>query len=167
MDALTPIINSLAQTPRQLEALFRQAPVDAWQWTPTSWDAIPGEMFTIAGQVCHLRDIETEGYQVRIGRMLEEHEPDLVSIDSYDLARDKDYAHADPEAALSAFHEARRRTLESLQSLDPSLLARRGTFAEYGQLNLQGLLHYLCSHDQQHLACMQWLLGKIAARELT
>ncbi|ONO51272.1 damage-inducible protein DinB, partial [Burkholderia cenocepacia] len=25
------------------------------------------------------------------------------------------------------------------------------------------LVHYLCSHDQQHLAGMQWLLGKIDA----
>jgi hypothetical protein len=24
-------------------------------------------------------------------------------------------------------------------------------------------VHYLCSHDQQHLAGLQWLLGKIEA----
>jgi hypothetical protein len=24
-------------------------------------------------------------------------------------------------------------------------------------------VHYLCSHDQQHLAGLQWLLGKIDA----
>jgi hypothetical protein len=25
---------------------------------------------------------------------------------------------------------------------------------------LRGLVHYLCSHDCQHLAGLQWLLGK-------
>jgi hypothetical protein len=28
---------------------------------------------------------------------------------------------------------------------------------------VRGLMHYLCSHDQQHLAGLQWLLGKIEA----
>jgi hypothetical protein len=28
---------------------------------------------------------------------------------------------------------------------------------------LRALVHYLCSHDQQHLAGLQWLLGKVDA----
>ena len=57
--------------------------------------------------------------------------------------------------------------LEALRNsrLAPELteaqLARTGTFAEYGALTLRGLLHYLRSHDQQHLACVHWLLGKM------
>ena len=38
-----------------------------------------------------------------------------------------------------------------------------GDFAEYGRLTLRALVHYLRSHDQQHLACLQWLGGKMAA----
>ncbi len=33
----------------------------------------------------------------------------------------------------------------------------------YRTLSLRGLLHYPSSHDQQHLAGLQWLLGKIAS----
>jgi len=41
-----------------------------------------------------------------------------------------------------------------------------GGFAEYGALTLRGLLHYLRSHDQQHLACLHWLAGKAASAQV-
>jgi hypothetical protein len=31
---------------------------------------------------------------------------------------------------------------------------------------MRGLVHFLCSHDQQHLAGLQWLLGKIEASRM-
>ena len=34
-------------------------------------------------------------------------------------------------------------------------------FEGYGQTTLKGLIHYLCSHDQRHLAGLQWLLGNM------
>jgi hypothetical protein len=40
---------------------------------------------------------------------------------------------------------------------------RTAVFEGYGPLSLRSLVHYLCSHDQQHLAGLQWLLGKIEA----
>jgi hypothetical protein len=33
----------------------------------------------------------------------------------------------------------------------------------YGGVTVRGLVHYLCSHDQQHLAGLSWLLGKMEA----
>jgi hypothetical protein len=118
-------------------------------------------MFAAAGQACHLRDIEVDGYHVRIRRMLDEEHPDLLSLDSYEIARAKGYLQADPHAALADFRRAREATIELVRTISPQQFERVGTFAEYGQLTLGGLIHYLCSHDQQHLACMQWLLGKI------
>ena len=116
---------------------------------------------------CHLRDIEIDGYHQRIRRMLEETEPDLPSIDGYELARERRYASADPDDVLAAFRAARERTVQRIRDLTGGQLARRGTFAEYGSVTLAGLLHYLASHDQQHLACMQWLLGRIADARYT
>ena len=46
------------------------------------------------------------------------------------------------------------------------MAARTGVLEGYGPLTLRSLVHYLCSHDQQHLAGLQWLLGKIAASHL-
>jgi hypothetical protein len=113
--------------------------------------------------VCHIRDLEVDGYQARFRRVLEEHEPALVSIDGYELAERRGYADADPREALAAFRSARAETLALLLRLDAPQLARRGSFAEYGQVSLLGLIHFLRSHDQQHLACFQWLLGKYAS----
>ena len=39
---------------------------------------------------------------------------------------------------------------------------RRATFAEYGEVSLRGLAHILRSHDLQHLACLHWLMAKLA-----
>jgi hypothetical protein len=36
-------------------------------------------------------------------------------------------------------------------------------YAAIPALTLRSLVHYLCSHDQQHLAGLQWLLGQIEA----
>ncbi|MEO6327036.1 MAG: DinB family protein, partial [Thermoanaerobaculia bacterium] len=69
-----------------------------------------------------------------------------------------------PERALADFRAARSITLGLVRGLTEAQLERHGTFAEYGSLTLRSLLHYLASHDRQHLACMEWLLGKIHAR---
>jgi hypothetical protein len=151
----------LAAMPDRLEAAFERVPEARRTWTPSSWEGIPGERFSALGQVCHVRDIERLGYHVRIERMLTEDGPALASLDSDDLAARLRYDEADPREALAAFRAARASTLRRLESVTAEQLERRGTFAEYGPLTLRSLVHYLASHDLQHLACMDWLLGKI------
>jgi hypothetical protein len=153
----------LAATPGLLEEAFGAVTRDYRHWQPSSWEAIPGERFTAVGQICHLRDIEIDGYHVRIERLLAEVNPSLVSVDGYELADRRGYGTADPEQALVAFRAARKVTLQRLETLTDRQLDRRGDFAEYGSLTLRSLVFYLLSHDQQHLACMSWLLGKVAA----
>ena len=67
---------------------------------------------------------------------------------------------------LAAFRAARARTLEMISGLSEEQLARTAVFEGYGPLTLRSLIHYLCSHDQQHLAGLQWLLGKADASRL-
>lgn len=83
--------------------------------------------------------------------------------DSESLARERSYATSNASEALAAFRSARARTLNLISSLSPEQFARTATFEGYGALSLRSLVHYLCSHDRQHLAGMQWLLGKIEA----
>ena len=151
----------LAAMPDRLEAAFALIPAARRTWTPASWDGIPGERFSPLGQVCHVRDIERLGYHVRIERLLTEDGPALASLDSDELAVSERYADADPRDALAAFRAARASTLRRLEGVTAEQLERRGTFAEYGPLTLRSLVHYLASHDLQHLACMDWLLGQL------
>lgn len=157
------LLESLSRMPSDFERAFSLVPAELRSWRPPGWEGIPGEQFTAIEQACHLRDIEIDGYHERIRRVLEEEEPDLQSIDGYELARERDYSSAEPEHVISAFRGAREQTMEILRRLTAEQLKRRGTFSDYGSVTLAGLIHYLSSHDQQHLACMQWLLGRIAS----
>ncbi len=165
MTLASATLAGLAAMPDRLEAAFGLVPAGRGGWTPPSWEGIPGERFSPVGQVCHVRDIEVLGYHVRIGRMLAEDDPSLESLDSYALAARRNYDAADPRGALAGFRAARASTLELLRNVAPEHWNRRGTFAGYGPLTLRSLVHYLASHDNQHLACMDWLLGQLHAPE--
>jgi hypothetical protein len=156
------ILAELASMPDEAAGLLAQVPVTKLAWVPATWDGIPGERFTALGQACHLRDIEIDGYHVRFERTLREERPDLASIDSDALAKEKNYEADDVEAALTAFRKARRETVAMLQVVRDHDWNRKATFAEYGEVTLSGLAHILRSHDLQHLACLHWLLAKIA-----
>jgi len=158
------VLLSLQTTPQTLLILLREVPPDALRWTPASWQGIPGERFCIADQFSHLRDIEIDGYHLRIQRTLVESSPHLESLDSYNLAKQHRYDLQSPNDSLEQLAAARETTIKLLRKLSQHELARRATFAEYGEITLLGLIRFLCSHDQQHLACMHWLLGKLSSR---
>jgi hypothetical protein len=157
------LVSELEAMPRQLEEALRLVPADRLRWRPESWGGCPSETFSAIEQVCHLRDIERDGYHVRMRRMLDEPDPSLESLDGYEMARELRYDETDLEPALAAFGAARAVTVARLRDLTDEQLSRTGEFAEYGRLTLRALVHYLRSHDQQHLAGIQWLAGKIAS----
>ena len=159
------LLSDLEDMPRQLERALRLIPRERLAWRPESWDGSPAETFSALETVCHLRDIEADGYHVRIQRMLDESNPSLASLDSYEIAREKAYGSADLAEALAAFRNARAATVAHLHQVTDAELARGGEFAEYGRLTLRALIHYLRSHDQQHLAGIQFLAGKIASAQ--
>jgi hypothetical protein len=156
-------LNALAVFPEQLEAHYAAIPAEFVHWAPASWDGIPSERFTPIEQVCHVRDIEIDGYHVRLHRVLHESNPTLPSIDSEALAAQRSYSTSSAEEAFAAFRDARAQTVRLISGLTAEQLSRTAEFEGYGTLSLRSLVHYLCSHDQQHLAGLQWLLGKIEA----
>lgn len=160
---LTTTLHALAAFPDQLEAYFMAFPAAYRHWSPDAWDGVPSEPFTAIEQLCHVRDIEVEGYQLRLRRTLEEDNPLLVSLDGEAMARERRYAEADADSVLADFRHARRETLALIESIDAGQFRRPARFEGYGALTLRSLVHYLCSHDQQHLAGLQWLLGKLEA----
>jgi hypothetical protein len=152
---------ALADFPAALEKHYALFPARFVNWAPSSWEGVPSEAFTAIEQVCHVRDLEIEGYQVRFRRTLTEVEPNLPSIDSVKIAKQRNYAGSSGAEALAAFRAARIQTLDMLRDLDEMQLNRRARFEGYGPVTLRALIHYLCSHDQQHIAGLQWLLGRL------
>ena len=76
------------------------------------------------------------------------------------MARERDYAGADPAVVLRDFAAARKSTVEAIRSFSPAELSRAAIF-EGKRTTLAGLVHFLSSHDYQHLSGLQWLLAKI------
>jgi hypothetical protein len=155
------LVSQLEAMPELLERCFRLVPVEFRRWLPESREGAPGEMFSALGQICHVRDIETDGYRDRFRRVLEEEVPFLPSVDGQRLAVERGYDTASPDQVFAQFRQARSQTVDLLRALKPTQAERRAVFEGYGEVTLTGLAHYLCSHDQQHLACLHWLLGKI------
>ena len=157
----TGTLAAMAAFPDRLEEFFEAVPAHRLRWAPDSWEGVPSESLTVLEQLCHVRDIEIDGYQLRFRRLLNEANPLLPAIDGYALVRERAYAQADAGEALAAFRAARLETLQLLRGLSEEQLQRQGTFEDYGPVTVTGLVHYLCSHDQQHLSGLQWLLGKM------
>lgn len=159
----TAMLDALAAFPTQLAAYYAEFPSSHVHWAPPDWTGIPSERFTAIEQLWHVHDVEIDGYHRRFRRILEEERPFLPDLGSEALAQSRAYATRDAADALAGFRAARARTVAMLSGLDATQLARTAEFEDYGPTTTRGLVHYLCSHDQQHLAGLQWLLGKIDA----
>jgi hypothetical protein len=158
MDAVT--LAALAAFPEQLEAHYGLISAEHKNWRPSSWEGIPSEPFTPVEQVWHVRDIEIDGYHERLRRTLQESHPLLASLDGEALAGQRSYATRDTAEAFAEFRLARSRTIDLVSNLNPRQFARPAVF-EGRPVTLRGLVHNLCSHDQQHLAGLQLVVGKI------
>ncbi len=159
-------LSALASFPDHLEAHYVAVPAAFKHWAPPSWEGIPSEHFTAIEQICHVRDIEIEGYHVRFHRTLHEDNPVLASIESEPLAIERAYEKADIDEVFKSFRAARTKTIALISGLSAEQFSRTAVFEGYGPLTLKSLVHYLCSHDQQHLAGLQWLMGKIDAAQI-
>ena len=75
-------------------------PADSRNWKPDSWEGIPSEPFSAIEQICHVRDIEVDGYHERFRRALQETNPTLENVDGETLAVERAYAAAEPAESL-------------------------------------------------------------------
>ena len=110
----------------------------------------PGpDEFSLLEQACHLRDLEREGYLVRVRRMLTERDPELQPFDGAAVARERRYMEQDAKLAAQEFAAARRELTGLLAPLTEEDLARRGSFA--GEtITFGGLVDMMLEHDRGH-----------------
>ncbi len=124
------------------------------------WDLLlPDVEFSLREQVCHLRDIELEGYLVRIHRMVAERSPVLVDLDGSRLARERNYAAQDARVAAADFRALRAANVAKLRGLPASAWERTGSFAPGSCFTLRELVDMILAHDREH--CDQ--IGQLCA----
>jgi hypothetical protein len=123
----------------------------------------PDGEFSCVENVCHLRDLEVEGYTARINRLLAEERPILPDIDGARLAIERDYNRQDIRQALEVFAVARAENLHSLRALRPEQLGRQGTLEGVGIVTLEEVLLMMRDHDLGHLEDLHRLWQSQAA----
>lgn len=110
-----------------------------------------GGYFSVLENICHLRDIEIEGYGVRLHRMLAENHPTLPDINGGQLARERHYSEQPMQPALDAFTEARHTNLKILGDVTDTQLARAAYLEGVGEITLGKLLELWVEHDRGHV----------------
>ena len=118
-------------------------------------------VFSVLENVCHLRDIEVEGYAVRLRLMLETEDPALPDLDGSALARERRYNEQPFAPALETFLIARRGNLQRLAAAAEADLVRRGRFENVGDVTLGRLLELWVEHDRGHIQELDDLLASL------
>jgi prolyl-tRNA editing enzyme YbaK/EbsC (Cys-tRNA(Pro) deacylase) len=143
---LRDTLQYLAETPQVVaDAAAGLAAADL-RWKPGAKE------FSILENVCHLRDIETEGYAVRIRRLLAEDQPILADLQGDRLAEERRYNTQDAGAGIEAFRRARAESLQALHGATAADWERTGEFEGVGTITLRRLAGMMREHDQSHRA---------------
>nr|WP_316643770.1 DinB family protein [uncultured Roseateles sp.] len=117
-----------------------------------------GAAFSLTEQICHLRDIELEGYTQRLARVLSEELPELQEIDGSTLAETRRYQQQDAMLALDLFCRQRQANVELLRTHLHAHGQRKGIFGGFGIVTLASLVQGMAAHDAEHLDELEALL---------
>jgi len=141
---IAELVSRLHAMPALLEDCAGALPRAEWTRQPG-----PG-LFSLVEHCCHLRDLEEEGYTLRLRRMLREERPTLDDFDGGAVAARRAYPSQDLREALLAFTDARTANLALLSSLDGRTLGRTANFGEHGTITVEGLAQLMVEHDASH-----------------
>jgi len=135
---------SLAVMPREFAAMATSIPAAQCQTGARDGN------FSLHQHLCHLRDIEIEGYRARIERMLSEDRPRLADLDGAQLARERDYHRQDMTTAQAAWAAVRADVVRRLAGLTPGQRRRTGLMEGVGEITIDGLVEMMLAHDAEH-----------------
>ena len=150
-EELQAAVRFLDETPDIISRKTGGLSTPSLKWKPGA------DQFSFLEHVCHLRDLEREGYGVRIHRLLTEYEPSLKNFDGAQVARERDYQSEDFQTAFSAFERARKENLEILRGLDTGQLDLSGQFESAGRVTLRQIVLMMQAHDGEHREALEHL----------
>src|SRR4051794_11790899 len=101
-------------------------------------------------QLCHLADLEREGFRERIAGLLREVEPAFPNFNGAKVAADRNYRALSLEDGLSAFTDARLANISALRTVDDESWFRSGTQEGVGRVALCDIPGFMFQHDFAH-----------------
>lgn len=151
-DALDMLCDRLKRFPPQVAALIDAVSAPRHRLRP------PQGGFSLTEHLCHLRDLEREGFLLRIRRIVDEDMPELHEIDGTTLAAERRYQDQDLFAAWRDWQAARDDTVALLRRHLPVHAQRTGIYGGFGVITLQALAEGIAVHDEQHWGELQVLV---------
>jgi DinB superfamily len=106
--------------------------------------------FSPVEQCWHLADLEREGFRSRIGRLLNENDPELPDFDGARVAEERSYRTLSLAEGLRAFRAARAETLALLRTVEGDSWKRAGRQEGVGTVMLCDLPAMMAQHDAAH-----------------
>jgi hypothetical protein len=155
-DEFLSAVEDLRRGPARLRELMAAIPPEEEARRPAP------DAFSARENVHHLRDLEAEGYGMRLLRLLGEPDPFLKDVPGDVLARERDYNARPSASALEEFARLRAANVERLQRLEPAELERQGTLEGVGAITLGSLVAMWRDHDRGHLDDVARLTGRMA-----
>jgi hypothetical protein len=140
---LREAIERLSSMPPFLEAALDTADRDELVFSPGE-----GE-FSLVEHACHLRDLEREGYLVRLRRVLAEDAPVLEPFEGDRVARERNYLEQDARVAARDFAAARRQLVAVAAPLTDAHLRREALF-DGRRITLAEVIAMIVEHDRGH-----------------
>ncbi|MBC7931020.1 MAG: DinB family protein [Rubrivivax sp.] len=120
--------------------------------------------FSFVEHVCHLRDLEREGYGARIEKILSEELPALPDFDGASIAREGRYNEQPFDESMAQFTEARTRNAFALKDISDEQLSRRGLLEGVGEITLERLVALMREHDMTHREELRVLREQVLGR---
>jgi hypothetical protein len=147
-ERMVEAVEKLARTPEVVREHLARMDVGKLRRKPSP------SLFSPLEDVWHLRDIEREGYLVRIRRILSENVPVLEDLDGDRMAIERRYNELEIAPAITGFAAARAESLTLLTGLPTEAWMRRAHFADR-VIDLQTLINTMVDHDQGHLSSIR------------
>jgi hypothetical protein len=122
-------------------------------------DSVVG--FALVEQVCHLADLEDEGFAIRIRRILTEANPSLADFRGGEIAKERRYIEQPLAPALRRFEETRAANVATLSAASETALQRVGTQEGVGEVTLARVAEMMAAHDASHAGELRDLLAEL------
>jgi hypothetical protein len=148
-ETFAELIAGLARMPEVVAKLVGDLPAHVIRTKPSA------DEFSALENICHLRDIEIEGYSARIKRILAEDQPKLPDIDGARLAIERDYNNQEVSEAMASLTLVRQQNVSVLRQLDEDQFERTGDLEGVGRVTIGKLLLMMREHDDSHVEELQ------------
>lgn len=148
----------LAAMPSQLDAAAASVSPMLWKTRPAAGG------FSLVEHACHLRDVDSGAFTIRLERLLSEVMPVLEGFDGAKVARERNYIAQNFEEARAAFAGTRAALVKKLQTLTPVERVRTGLFSGVGEITIDDLVVKILEHDGEHRQDLEALVTELKAR---